>query len=425
MARLAATALRLAIHGLVLSALAVPALAASPAAKQNQAAKQKWVASWAASAQGPYPAGNSAAQPELSFAFPIAAAGASDQSFRLMVKPDLWGKTVRLRFANTFGTVPLRLDGVFVGLQAIAGNLAPGTNRPVSFNNGSAGIVVPPGQSAFSDPVALAFVKDPQAAMLEGRRLAVSFHVAGSSGPMTWHAAALTTSYLTAPGVGAHGADLGEDAYPYTTTSWYFLDAVEVMAPADTRVVAAFGDSLTDGTGSTVNGDDRWSDVLSRRLHALYGTHIAVVNAGIAGNQVMGPAGYAPEKSFAGGPSALQRLERDVFGLSGLSAIVWLEGINDFGAAGTSADAVVRGMEGFDGVADFDAATADGATGALLAEFQPSSTLGGTGDLLHPNRAGYQAMGYAVDLGLFEPSAIVARNRTRLRPLVGDILAER
>src|SRR5258708_12512471 len=107
MARLAATALRLAIHALVLSVLAVPALAASPAAKQNQAAKQKWVASWAASAQGPYPAGNSAAQPELSFAFPIPAAGASDQSFRLMVKPALCANPVRLPFPTTFPPAPL------------------------------------------------------------------------------------------------------------------------------------------------------------------------------------------------------------------------------------------------------------------------------------------------------------------------------
>ena len=84
------------------------------------------------------------------------------------------------------------------------------------------------------------------------------------------------------------------------------------MAPADTVVVACFGDSITDGTASTLNGDDRWPDVLSRRLHAKYGARVSVVNAGIGGNQVLGPAAYSPKTPFAGGPSALDRLERDV-----------------------------------------------------------------------------------------------------------------
>jgi hypothetical protein len=65
---------------------------------------------------------------------------------------------------------------------------------------------------------------------------------------------------------------------------------LDMMAPADARAIAAFGDSITDGTASTMNGDDRWPDVLARRLHAVYGNKVAVVNAGIGGNQVVGPA---------------------------------------------------------------------------------------------------------------------------------------
>ena len=103
---------------------------------------------------------------------------------------------------------------------------------------------------------------------------------------MTWHAKALTTSYLTAPRAGSHGRDETDAAFPFTTTSWYFLDAVDVMAPDDTVVVARFGDSITDGTNSTLNGDDRWPDVLSRRLHSAYGDSVSVVNAGIGGNRV-------------------------------------------------------------------------------------------------------------------------------------------
>ena len=99
------------------------------------------------------------------------------------------------------------------------------------------------------------------AAELTGRKLAVSFHVAGESGPMTWHAKALQTSYVSSPGSGSKGASEDEAAFPYSTASWFFLDALEMMAPADSFAIVAFGDSITDGTASTMNGDDRWPDV--------------------------------------------------------------------------------------------------------------------------------------------------------------------
>ena len=223
-----------------------------------------------------------------------------------------------------------------------------------------------------------------------------------------------------------------------------------MKAPAATRVVVAFGDSITDGTASTLNGDDRWPNALSRRLHAAYGNRVSVVNAGIGGNQVVGPAEYSAAHPFSGGPSARQRLERDVTGLSGVSAVIWLEGINDLGAH-AEVEAIESGMkevvgrirsaipkvrvigatvtsavgnaggshgteqeerkrqalngfirEGglFDGVADFDKATVDPQTGGLRAEFVPDSTIGGAGDKLHPNRAGYLAMAGVIDLKL-------------------------
>ena len=150
---------------------------------------------------------------------------------------------------------------------------------------------------------------------------------------MTWHAKAMTTSYVTAPEAGAVGQLEDDSAYPNSTTSWYFLDAADAMLPADTRVVVCLGDSITDGTASTLNGDDRWTDVMSRRLHAVDPGHIVVVNAGIGGNQVAGPAAYGTTQPFAGGPSAGARLDRDVLGLSGVSHVILFEGINDFGAA--------------------------------------------------------------------------------------------
>ncbi len=442
----------------LLALVAAPLLTALPARAQDG---QAWATSWAASVHGPYPVGNPSAQPDQRFTFPSAQAGASDQTLRLVVRPSLWGRQARFRFSNAFGTKPLSLDGVFVGLQLGAAAVVPGTNRPVRFG-GKDDVVIQPGEWTWSDPVDLPFAADPDSPLLAGRKLAVSFHAAGESGPMTWHAKALQTSYATAPGAGAKGHEEGEAPFPFSTASWFFLDALDVMAPAGTPVVVALGDSITDGTASTMNGDDRWPDVLARRLHAAYGNRVSVVNAGIGGNQVVGPREYGPERPFPGGPAAVQRLERDVLGLSGVSAVVWLEGTNDFSRNGNaSVDAVQAGMRDavgrirarlpgvrlvgatvvsalgstspahgsaeqdekrkalnafvrhsglFDAVVDFDAATLDPGTGGLRAEMVPDSTTGGPGDRLHPNRAGYLAMGTAVDPGAVAPS-IAAKPR--------------
>ena len=185
------------------------------------------------------------------------------------------------------------------------------------------------------------------------------------------------------------------------------------------------------------------------------------MNAGIGGNQIVGPKEYPPPKPFPGGPSALARLERDVLSLSGVSTVIWLEGINDFSKSGNaSVEAVEAGMKEvvgriraklvdariigatvtsalgstnanhgspeqdakrkalndfirtgslFDGVADFDAATLDPQTGGMRAEFVPESTMGGPGDKLHPNRVGYLSMGSAIDLNLLATPPVTAK----------------
>ena len=167
--------------------------------------------SWTGSVQGPYPVGNPSAQPDQKFAFPAPATGARDQTFRLIVRPDIWGRQARLRLSNVFGTKPVTFDGVFVGLQSAAPP-GQGTNRPVTFG-GKTSVTVAPGEPAWSDAVALPFVAN-QRRRLAGRKLAVSFHVAGESGPMTWHAKALQTSYVTAPGAGAEGQRRGRGGVP-------------------------------------------------------------------------------------------------------------------------------------------------------------------------------------------------------------------
>jgi lysophospholipase L1-like esterase len=421
----------------------------------HQDAATKWVVSWAASVQGPYPIGNPSAQPDQQFAFPRPDKGARDQTLRLVLRPTIWGNKTRIRLSNVFGNRPVTFGGIYVGLQLGGAALVKGSNRPVTFA-GKHSVTVAAGASAWSDPVALPFVQHPDA--LTGRKLAVSLHCAGDTGPMTgpmtWHAKALQTSFASPPGSGSLGERDDEAGFPFSVASWFFLDALEMAMPAASSAIVAFGDSISDGTFSTMNGDDRWPDVLSRRLHAAHGNRIAVINAGIGGNQVAGPEVYTWDQPYPGGPSAKSRIDRDVLALSGVSHMIWLEGANDFSHAGNASFETVRDAmtetvahvrklaphikligatvvtalgstrDGhgsveqdrkrralndfirtsalFDGVIDFDAVTIDRATGRLKPEFVPDGTVGGPGDGLHPNRAGYLAMGMAVDLGLFK-----------------------
>src|SRR3954452_11229891 len=307
-------------------------------------ANAEWAATWTASAHGPYPVGNPSAQPELKFAFPLPEQGARDQTFRLVIRPDVWGSQARIRLSNAFGTRPVTFDGVFVGLQESGSAVVEGTNAAVQFG-GKDTVTVPPGESVVSDPVSLPFVKSAADPLLKSRKLSVSFHVAGESGPMTWHAKALTTSYVTAPGDGSKGRETSEAAFPFSTTSWYFMDEVDMNVADNTKVIIAFANSITDGTATTINGDDRWPDVLSRRLHARFGNEYAVVNQGIGGNQVAGPPEYSAAKPFPGGPSAISRLDRDIISLPGVTTIIWMEGINDFGAADATVETVAAGYD--------------------------------------------------------------------------------
>ena len=336
-----------------------------------------------------------------------------------------------------------------MALQEYSGNILDGTLASVTFG-GQRSVTIPVGQEIYSDGITLSWVQGADDPSVQGRNLAVSYAVEGDSGPMTFHSSAFVTSYITAPGSGDHTEDLDVFAFEYTTTSWFFLAAVDVMAPSDTVVVCAFGDSITDGTHSTLNINDRWMNALSRRLHNAYGNKISIVNEAIAGNRVVNPV----IANSTAGPAAVDRLDRDVLGLSGLTHVIWLEGINDVGA-GTTTDAIIAGYKDvvgrlhaqgikvfgatltsalgisgvdmgdngpghdasrmvlnafirssgiYDGVEDFDAVTLDPSTGNMLAEYLPNSTFTQLPwDYLHPNHAGYIAMGDVVDIAPFAP----------------------
>jgi lysophospholipase L1-like esterase len=418
-----------------------------------QASALEWRTSWTASVQGPYPVGYPMAQPDLSLAFPDPEQGAVDQSFRMLVKPNIWGDMARIRFTNAYGAKPLTIDGAFAGLHQAAGAIVAGTNTPVTFGGGKS-VTIPPGGSAWSDAVALPFAKDIPVKYLYGKKLAVSLHVAGESGPMTWHALGLSTNYISWPRAGSLGSNESDAAFPFSAVSWFFVDAVDMLAPSETKVVVCLGDSITDGHYSTINGDDRWPDELSRFMHAKYGNSVSVVNAGISGNEVVGPDVYGPDSPYNGGPSVKDRLERDLLSLSGVSAVLWLEGINDLHTGGRSAKEVENGMRDtvqrirraapgvrifactlvssknstigeygaaaidakrrelnafirstdiFDGVIEFDAATLDPETGMLRPAYGPDSSFGLEPDWLHPNRAGLLKMAEAIDLEAILP----------------------
>ena len=462
-------------------AIAVALLAVRPAANaddrdHDRGNGQHWVATWATSpaanfvyvAPVPpvYPPGaptNFAPaniQPDLGFPFPAANNHAAfNQTIRSIVKPDLWGNRMRFRLSNVFGTQPVTFNAVTVALQEYSGNIVEDTFRPVTFG-GSRSVTIPVGQEIWSDATLLPWVGDADDPGVQGRNLAVSYSIQGASGPMTYHSGANQTSFITPAGSGDHTADADVFAYEFTTTSWFFLDGVDVMAPADTVVIAAFGDSITDGTHTTLNINDRWANVLSRRLHNAYGNKVSVVNEAIGGNRVVNPV----VANATSGPAAVDRLDRDVLALSGLTHVIWMEGINDLGAGHTTAaimagyqnvvsrlhargikvyggtmtsalgmvnppegwnvgflangdngpvvdagrqtlNAYIRTSGLYDGIADFDAATLDPATSNMKAEYLPNSQFTQLPwDYLHPNHAGYTAMGMAVDITPFAPS---------------------
>jgi lysophospholipase L1-like esterase len=203
-----------------------------------------------------------------------------------------------------------RPQGGRAGVSAVE----PGTIRRVTFS-GRTSTTVPVGAQVVSDPLD---VDLPAAG-----RLTVTAYLADGqqSLALTSHPGSRTTSYLI------HGDHTADTDLPGATAvdHWYLISDVEVLANAATRAVAVLGDSLTDGRGSTTNGDNRWTDRLYDRLRTRPATsHLAVLNQAAGGNRVL---------NDGLGPNALARLDRDVLARSGVSWLIVFEGVNDIGTA--------------------------------------------------------------------------------------------
>lgn len=257
-----------------------------------------WVGSWGASplpprqASGPFP----------------ATPAFSNQTIREVIRLSLGGKQVRLRLTNEYGQHPLRVGAVTVAVADEHGGIIAGTRRTVTFG-GSPSAIIPGGAPLLSDPVDLA-VKTMSS-------LSISIYLPGDTGQCTCHPVGLETAYVSAP-----GDFTARDFKPAgTLQDRAFLSGVDVLADGPARAVVAFGDSITDGYGSTPGENRRWPDLLAGRLERR-GEGWGVVNAGISGNQVL---------RAGAGESALARFDRDVLSVPGAAAVIVFEGINDIG----------------------------------------------------------------------------------------------
>jgi lysophospholipase L1-like esterase len=407
-------------------------------------AQDHWVTTWVAAPQqpragGPPPAAQPAAAPggQRGQAGPGGPAVAppstsfNDQTIRMIVHTSLGGRRARVTLSNAYGNAPLKIGTAHIALRSKEAAIVPASDRMLMFNGKSA-VTIPQGAQMISDPVDLEI---PQLG-----DVAVSVYIPGESGQLTTHATGLHTTYIAKGNVAADPA-LNEDAT--TTRSYYWISAIDVMAPVDAGAIVAFGDSITDGATSTNDADRSWPSALAARIFTTPGApKMAVLNQGISGNQLL---------ADGAGVNALARFDRDVLGMSGVKWVMILEGINDIGittsargnappnpvtadeligsikqmierahahgikvagctltpyeAAGYFSDkgeevrqAVNRWIRtggAFDAVVDFEKATQDTSN--------PKTFKAGfnNGDHLHPNDAGYKAMADAIDLKIF------------------------
>ena len=363
-----------------------------------------------------------------------------NQTVREIVRTTLGGDTVRVRLSNAFGAVPVEIGAAHLAVRKAGAAIDPASDRELKFG-GRSRVEIPAGAVVLSDPIA---VKVPELS-----DVAISLYLPGKVMGAGVHYSSQQTSYIAKGNV--TGAATLEN--PETFTSWVFLTGLEVQAPATAGSIVTFGDSITDGARSSVDGNHRWPDMLASRLAARKGgTKFGVVNMGIGGNRILHEGMASKRPQF--GINALARFDADVLAQPGVKYLVILEGINDIGHAGSSApasetvtaddiivgmkqmierahekgikvigctitpfegpanitrgywtpekakvrDAVnewIRSGKGYDGFIDFDKAVRDPANPTkVLPAFD-------SGDQLHPSDAGYDAMGKAIDLALF------------------------
>lgn len=391
-------------------------------AQQPAPASERWVTAWGTSQSG------------------LGTDAVSNTTVRMIARVTVSGQAVRIRVDNTFGTSPLVIAKAYIGHRIQGAAVAPGSNRPISFNK-SATVSIPAGGSVTSDPVRMN--------VLAQQDLAVSLHLPGAGVRPSQHGGAQVTSYLAANGAGDVAAEESAKPFTATTTSMFWLKAIDVSSSSATGSIVAFGDSITDGTCSTVDAHDRWEDLLAMRLaldaagRGNNEAHKAVVNEGIGGNTITRENLQPPPDSTPG----VERFERDVLSHQGVTHMILFMGTNDI-RRGAPASQVIAGMQDlakrakarglktigvtiiprhnrppepnntgwdraktqvrrevnqwirtkapFDGLIDFDKVVQDPTNADLIL---PAFNCG---DGIHPSPRGYYEMGRSVRLGLFQ-----------------------
>jgi lysophospholipase L1-like esterase len=367
----------------------------------------------------------------------------TNATVRMIARVTVPGDNIRIRLDNTFGAEPMTIGRAFVGYRIQGALLAAGSNRPVTFN-GAAQVALPAGGSAWSDPVRLP--------VLAQQDLAVSLYIPGSNVKPSQHTGAVVTSYRSADGTGDVASDETRMPFTSTTTAMWWLKAIDVESVASAGAIVAFGDSITDGTCTTLDAHDRWEDVLSVRLGLEHEANArgsaarglkSVVNEGIGGNTLIREGLMPPPDSTPG----LERFDRDVLSHHGVTDVVLFMGTNDIRRGATASQVIaamtsiaqkvkargarvigvsivprhnvaptgtntgwnqektrirnevnqwIRAKAPFDAVIDFDRVVRDPANPDLL------RSAFNCGDGIHPSPAGYYAMGKAIELRLFQ-----------------------
>lgn len=317
----------------IIATLAACSRSQGPSGETSQSG---WIGAWAAAPYGPYPLGPLTEElPDLDLALPIPSYlpndHAVDQSFRMIVHPTIGGSMVRVRLSNLMGDKPITLSPIRIAqsLLVTGPTLVPNTDTAVLFDGNSA-VTIAPGAEAVSDPVQFSYGV--------GDDLAISFHVVGETGAITWHAISFGPNYVGLPSGGDSTSDVTGLSFPQPTLGWFFVSGLDVLAPQSPGTIIAIGDSITDGAYTVLN--NRWTDDFAHHLQDA-GIAMGVLNEGINSNTVTvagNPPGYEYE-----GPPAVLRFTRDVLQRPGPRSVVIFEGTNDL-SAGVSAEEVYAGI---------------------------------------------------------------------------------
>lgn len=237
------------------------------------------------------------------------------QTIRMIVRTTVGGEEVRIRLSNHFGTEALIVGEAHVALQDHGAAIVPLTDRVLGFS-GRTSVSIPPGGYVITDPVHL------QVPALG--HLAITVYVPEATKMTTGQGVSLRTTYISPTGNFS-----GETTMPvdFTSFAYYWLAEVYVAHSAATKLIVAFGDSITNGYQSTTDADGSWPSILGELLlRRPSGANVSVISEGIGGNRILLPS------HDSSGSNALARFDRDALDHPGVSAVIFLEGINDIGS---------------------------------------------------------------------------------------------